>query len=163
MDLTMPGRGGIAAIAEIHESRPEVKVLVVTMHEDAGYARLAMLSGAAGYVLKKSLVTELVTAIRTVHRGHPYVTPSLLGAITQLRESSVQPHHNACGPELLTPREREVVSHVALGLTNTEIARRLSISEKTVETHRAHIVAKLGLRCRADLVRFALDYGLMPP
>jgi len=122
------------------------------MHDDNAYLRLAQLAGAAGFVLKKSLATELIQAIRIVHAGgtHFPVTeaaPGLNSAQTPL--------------ESITDREREVLTLVALGNTTAEIARKLHISEKTVETHRAHIGEKLGLRTRAELVRFALEHGLL--
>jgi two-component system response regulator NreC len=150
MDLTMPGRGGIPAIEELHRDFPAAKVVVLTMHDDAAYLRQARLAGAAGYVQKKALATELLRALRAVHAGKPY-WPAELPAAPRAR-----------GPlELLTDREREVVTQIALGHTNAEIAGRLHISEKTVETHRAHIFEKLNLETRADLVRFALEHGLL--
>jgi DNA-binding NarL/FixJ family response regulator len=154
LDLTMPGRGGISAAEELRHVCPKTKVLVLTMHEDAGYARLARNAGVAGYVLKRVLATELIKAIHAVHRGETYVTPSLAAAF----------HETACPPTTaLSDREREVVTQIALGHTNTEIAGKLHISEKTIETHRAHIFEKLHLETRADLVRFALEHGFLKP
>lgn len=152
MDLTMPGRGGISATEDLRTELPETKVVVLTMHDDNAYLRLAQLAGAAGFVLKKSLATELIQAIRIVHAGGTHfpvteATPGLNSAQTPL--------------ESITDREREVLTLVALGNTTAEIARKLHISEKTVETHRAHIGEKLGLRTRAELVRFALEHGLL--
>ena len=122
--------------------------------------RQAMLAGAAGYVLKKSLAVELLTAIRTVRQGQTYVAPALAGALVPANGA---PHPNGGKPllESLSPREREVVSLVALGHTNAEIALRLHISPRTVESHRKNISAKPGLNSRADIVRFALEFGLM--
>lgn len=162
MDLTMPGCGGVNATEDIRQSSPKAKVLALTMHEDESYARQALLAGAAGFVLKKSLATELIAAIRAVHRGQRYFAPELERCLAEgaARGRSVR---KASGLELLSEREREVISLIALGHTNSEVATQLRISAKTVETHRAHIVEKLGLRTRADLVRFALDHGLLKP
>ncbi len=160
MDLTMPGRSGISAIQDLRRVCPEAKVLVVTMHEDEAYARQALLAGAAGYVLKKALATELLAAIQAVYQGRQHVSPALARAAVQGPATS-RLARDVPLLDLLTPREREVVSLVALGHTNVEIARRLHISEKTVETHRMHVTAKLGLRNRADLVRFALEHNLL--
>jgi two-component system, NarL family, response regulator NreC len=161
MDLTMPGRGGIGAIPDVRQACPNAKVLVVTMHEDEAYARQAWLAGAAGYVLKKSLTTELIAAIRAVHRGQTHIAASLSQAI-HTRAVNTTP---AC-PETnllaaLTPREREVLGLAALGYTNVEMANRLHISERTVEVHRLHLITKLRLRTRADLVRFAIEHGVI--
>ncbi len=163
MDLTMPGRGGIAAAEDVRRACPKTKLLVLTMHEDEVYARQAARAGAAGYVLKKALATELVSAIQRVHRGERHVPPSLEKAFSEARSTEFQRDDVRQGPSLLSQREREVLGLIALGHTNAEIGSRLHISEKTVETHRAHILEKLGLRTRADLVRFAIEHGLMNP
>lgn len=157
LDLTMPGCGGVPAAEELRQVCPETKVLVLTMHEDEGYARLARNAGAAGYVLKRALATELIKAIRAVHRGDTYVTPALAAAFHDATPHPGKP------PAALSDRECEVVTLIALGHTNAEIAGKLHISEKTVETHRAHIFEKLSLETRADLVRFALEHGLLKP
>jgi two-component system response regulator NreC len=156
LDITMPGRGGIPATEEIHQVCPATKVLVLTMHDDAAYARQAFLAGAAGYVLKKALATELIDAIRAVHRGERYIASSLAEAL-----AADPPPRKPGGLEQLSDREREVIGLIALGHTNAEMAAKLHISEKTVETHRARILEKLGLRTRADLVRFAIEHELM--
>ena len=161
MDLTMPGRGGVAATEEIRRTSPNTKVLVLTMHEDECYARQALLAGASGYVLKKAVATELLTAIRAVHRGQRHVAASLAPALAAPDPVADRRRAREGVSETLSPREREVVSLLALGHTNAEVAARLHISEKTVETHRMHILEKLDLHTRADLVRFAIEYGLM--
>jgi two-component system, NarL family, response regulator NreC len=161
LDLSMPGRRGIATIEDLRRTWPELRVLVVTMHNEIAYVRQALLAGAVGYVLKQSLATELLEAIRQVHQGRQFVTPSLLHSSLNPNELPVK----SCGknslPGLLTPRELEVASKIALGHTNAEVAALLHISDKTVETHRVHIMTKLGIRTRADLVRFALEHQLM--
>jgi len=153
MDLTMPGRGGIPAIEELRQELPATKVLVLTMHDDEAYARQARLAGAAGYVLKKAVARELIAAIRAVHAGKTHF--NLAAADT--------PPASGAPLELLTQRECEVVGLIALGHTSTEIAAKLHISEKTVETHRAHVFEKLNVKTRADLVRFALEHNLLKP
>jgi two-component system response regulator NreC len=154
MDLTMPGRGGIKATEDIQRECPGAKVVVLTMHDDEAYFRMARLAGAAGFVLKKSLATELIQAIRAVHAGKTYFPVSAEPMPTKRDRAPL---------DLITEREREVLALIALGYTTPEIAARLYISDKTIETHRAHIADKLGLRARADLVRFALEHGLLKP
>lgn len=152
MDLTMPGQGGINATEDLRRECPDTKVVVLTMHDDVAYVRMARLAGAAAFVLKKALATELIHAIRAVQAGEIRFPVADLPV----------PHHSRQSPlELLTSREREILTLVALGYTTLEVAAKLHISDKTVETHRAHLVEKLGLRTRADLVRFALDHGLL--
>lgn len=161
MDLTMPGRGGISAAEDVRIAFPRVKVLVLTMHDDEVYARQAARAGATGYVLKQALATELITAIRKVHRGERHAPPSLEKAFSESQPAESRRAGNRRGASALSQRERDVLGLIALGHTNAEIGDRLHISEKTVETHRAHILEKLGLRTRADLVRFAIEQGLV--
>jgi two-component system response regulator NreC len=153
MDLTMPGRGGVKATEDLRRECPRTKVVVLTMHDDEAYVRLARLAGASGFVLKKSLATELINAIRDAHAGKTRFPSTGLPSPSQDRAPL----------GLITDREREVLALIALGHTSPEIAGKLHISEKTVETHRAHIAEKLALRTRADLVRFALEHGLLKP
>jgi two-component system response regulator NreC len=153
MDLTMPGRGGVTATEDLHRECPQTKVVVLTMHDDEAYVRLARLAGASGFVLKKSLAAELINAIHDAHAGKPHFPATELPS----------PADDRAPLDLITDREREVLTLVALGHTTPEIAGMLHISEKTVETHRAHIAEKLGLYTRADLVRFALEHGLLKP
>ena len=154
MDLAMPGRGGISAIEDIHRECASARVVVLTMHDDEAYVRMARLAGAGGFVLKKSLATELIRAIRAVHAGQNFFPQTDLPPLDKTRTAPL---------DLITGREREVLSLIALGHTTAAIAGKLHISDKTVETHRAHIGEKLGLRTRADLVRFALEHGLLKP
>ena len=161
LDLTMPGMGGIEATERIVRDCPGVRVLVLTMHDDVAYLRSVLAAGAASYVLKRSADTELLSAIRITHRGGTYLEPSLAGDIVQdaLGRKTRQGEDSARSP--LSEREREVLRLVAQGHTNQEIANRLSLSVKTVETYRARLMTKLGLRTRADLVRYALSVGLL--
>lgn len=154
VDLAMPGRGGIGAIEDLSRDFPAARLVVLSMHDDQAYIQVARLAGAAGYVPKKALATELIHAIRVVHAGKTYFPT--VGPKAPVKGSE--------GPlNLLTDREREVVTLISLGHTTSEIAVRLHISEKTVESHRAHIAQKLNLRTRAELVRFALEHGLLRP
>jgi two-component system response regulator NreC len=152
MDLAMPGRGGINATEDLGQECPQTKVVVLTMHDDDAYVRMARLAGAAGFVLKKSLATELIRAIHAIRAGGTHFPTSEPLPVLKTGRAPL---------ELITDREREVLTLIALGYTTPELARKLHISEKTVETHRAHIAEKLGLRARADLVRFALEHGLL--
>jgi len=161
MDLTMPARDGIGAIRELREVCPKIKVVVVTMHEDLAYARKALVEGAAGFVLKKSLATELLAAIRAVNQGKKYLPPILTKLMADAGKAVPSHGEKKTFVESLSEREREVVSLIALGYTHVEIGRKLHISDKTVETHRKHCLLKLGLRTRADLVRFAFENELV--
>jgi DNA-binding NarL/FixJ family response regulator len=153
MDLSMPGRGGISATEDLGRSGFKGRVLVLTMHDDEAYVRMARLAGAAGFVLKRSLATELIAAVRAVSAGGMRFPPAVTPAPA--------PASGKMPLQMLSAREREVLEQLALGHTNGEIALKLHISEKTVETHRAHILEKLDLKTRADLVRFALEHGVL--
>ena len=157
MDLSLPDEDGARATADILRVSPETRVLVLTMHEDVAYVRAALDAGALGYVLKRAADVELVLAIRTIAAGANYIHPGLAAALLKA-ELPASPLSAALGQ--LTKREREVLQHLALGLTNQEIASLLHLSVRTVETYRANIQQKLGLRTRAELARFARDVGL---
>lgn len=153
LDLSMPGGGGADVAERVARDCPDVRVLVLSMHEERGYVSRLLRAGVAGYVGKRVAATELVRALRTVAAGGTYVDPSLAGAL--LREPTLRRAHAA----ELTTREAEVVRLVARGHSNKEIAAALQISVKTVETHKAHGMSKLGVTTRAALVRLALDEG----
>lgn len=156
LDLSMPGVPGADAAERIAKECPTVKVLALTMHEERGYVARLLRAGAAGYVLKRSAGGELVRAIRAVASGGTYIDPSLAAALL------VDRPHRADGPRQaadLTAREGEVLRLVARGHSNKEIAAGLEVSVKTVETHKANGMTKLGLTSRAALVRFAMDEG----
>lgn len=158
LDLSMPVASGADAAVRITRDCPGVRILALTMHEERGYVAQLLRAGAAGYVLKRTASAELVRAIRTVAAGGSYIDPTLAGTLlTDLRPRSNTGEH----PKLaeITPREREVLRHVALGYTNKELGAALEISVKTVETHKANAMAKLGLTSRAALVRFAMQQG----
>jgi DNA-binding NarL/FixJ family response regulator len=157
MDLTMPG-GGVRAIERIRGRALATRVLVLTMHDVPAYLRAAVAAGAVGYVLKSAADSDLLAAIRAVHRGHTVLDPSLAATVVQGGGRKATP--GAGPPGGLSAREREVLDFVAQGYTNQQIADRLGLSVKTVETYRARLVEKLGLQSRAELVRYALDSGL---
>jgi two-component system, NarL family, response regulator NreC len=163
LDLSMPGLGGMDALPAIRRRAPSARILILTMHDDPQYLRQALKSGAVGYVLKKAADVELLFAVRAVLSGEVYVHPSmtriLLEDLLPQRETSDEFDlwHG------LSDREREVLSQVALGHTSMEIAAKLNLSVKTIDTYRGRGMDKLGLRNRAALVRFALRHGLISP
>ena len=157
MDVMMPGKTGIEGMPAVLTAVPDVKVLVLSMQDDPRYVREAFEAGAAGYVLKEAADTEVVGALRAVAAGERYVHPTL-GARLVAAEAEERKRAEA---DPLSEREREVLRLLALGHTNQEIAKMLYISVRTAETHRAHIMQKLHLSSRADLVRYALANGLL--
>lgn len=159
MDITMPRLGGIDATQQIRQLCPQTQVLILTMHEDQTYVFRLLQLGAAGYVLKRAAATDLVEAVRAAHRGEAFLYPAVARSLLQdyldrLRRGGVR-------GDGLTEREREVLVLIAEGLTNLQIAGRLSISVKTVQTHRTHIIKKLDLHDRSLLVRYAVRKGLI--
>jgi two-component system response regulator NreC len=159
LDVVMPGKSGIDVTPQLLELVPELKILVLSMQDDPRYVRAAFEAGASGYVLKEAADTEVVGAVRVVAAGERYVHPTL-GA--RLVAAEVEERKRA-ESDPLSDREREVLRLLALGHTNQEIAKMLYISVRTAETHRAHIMQKLGLSGRSELVRYALEHGLIEP
>ena len=157
MDLVMPEKSGIEGMPAVLQAVPEARVLVLSMQDDPRYVRAAFEAGASGYVLKEAADTEVVSAIRSVAAGERYVHPAL-GA--KLVAADAEERRRA-EEDPLSEREREVLRLLALGHTNQEIAQQLFISVRTAETHRAHIMQKLSLSSRADLVRYAISEGLL--
>jgi len=157
MDVMMPDQSGLEVLPQLLHEHPETKVLVLSMQDDPRYVREAFAVGAKGYVLKDAADTELVAAIREVARGGRYVHPEL-GARLVTAETE---ERRRAEEDPLSEREREVLRLLALGHTNQEIAKQLYISVRTAETHRAHIMQKLRLSSRAELVRYALGEGLL--
>lgn len=160
LDLSMPGSSGGQIAEALLEEQPSLAIVVLTMHEDEYYLRELMSVGARGFVLKKSAGADLLQAIRSAYRGERYVDPSLGGDVISSWVGH-QRDQKSVALERLTPHEREVCRLLALGHTNAEIAQQLSVSERKVETHRTDLMTKLGLRSRAELVRFAVDKGLL--
>jgi two-component system response regulator NreC len=157
MDVVMPGQSGIEGAPEVLGEAPDAKLLVLSMQDDPHYVREAFAAGAAGYVLKEAADTELVNAVREVAAGGSYVHPSI-GARLAVADAE---ERKRADEDPLSEREREVRRLLALGHTNQEIAKTLYISVRTAETHRAHIMQKLRLTTRAELVRYALGQGLL--
>ncbi len=155
LDVTMPGTSGVDAIESLLNEAPDAHVLMLSMQDDPSYVRRAFAEGASGYLLKEAADDELVQAIRSVAAGDQYVHPSL-GA--RLISPAAGLGSDA---DPLSDREREVLGLLALGHTNHEIAERLVVSVRTIESHRAHILTKLRLSTRAELVRYALESGLL--
>jgi len=155
LDLNMPGGSSLEAIPSMLERSPDTAIVVLTMQEDPAFAREALRAGAKGYVLKQAAGTELVQAVRAAAGGGTWLNPELGARIATAETTPTGP------PGDLTEREVEVLSLIALGHTNSEIAAQLYLSVRTVETHRSHIQRKLGLSSRAELVRYALDNDLI--
>jgi DNA-binding NarL/FixJ family response regulator len=162
LDVSMPRRTGLQAAAELQRRRPDLRVLMLSMHDDPEYLFEALRNGAAGYVLKSAADRDLVEAIRAALRGEPFIYPSGIAAlirdyVERTRSGEVEPK------DPLTPREVEVVKLIAEAWSGEEIATELGISPKTVERHRTNALAKLGLRDRVELTRYAIRRGLVEP
>ncbi len=160
LDLCMRGQDGVQAIGRLREVDPKARVLVLTMYDDPAYLRSALAAGCAGYVIKRAADVELIGAIRAIVEGRTIVNASL-GTEAGGELQKQQAWTSAAGLKSLTPRELEVLRLVAQGYTNHEVADRLSLSVKTVETHRARVMEKLHLETRAELVRYAIDHALL--
>ncbi len=158
MDVSLPRLDGAAATQQIARECPEVRVLALTAHEDRAHVTRLLQAGAAGYVVKRAAVDELVRAIRTVAAGGTYVDPELAAALLRHAPRIDAPRPDRTG-DPLSAREEEVLRHIAWGQSNKAIAGALGISVKTVETYKARIAEKLGLRSRTDMVRYALRQG----
>jgi len=157
MDVVMPDQTGLEALPQLLHERPEAKVLLLSMQDDPRYVREAFAAGASGYVLKEAADAEVVDAIREVARGGRYVNPEL-GARLVAADAAAQ---RRAANDPLSERERQILRLLALGHTNQEIGRQLYISVRTAETHRAHIMRKLNVSSRAELVRYAIANDLL--
>jgi two-component system, NarL family, response regulator NreC len=157
LDVVMPGESGIDVLPKVLKESPETRVLILSMQDDPSYVREAFAAGASGYVLKEAVDEEVVSAIREIAAGGSYVHPAL-GAKMVAADAA---ERAAAAADPLSDREREVLRMLALGHTNQEIAEQLYISVRTAESHRAHIMQKLRLSTRAELVRYALTHGLL--
>ncbi len=160
LDITMPDMNGLEATRHITTYYPEVRVLILTIHEEETFFFEALRAGASGYVLKGASSEELLMAIRAVHEGGVYLPPMLA---RHLAREYIQHHPPADEQDPLTPREREILTLIAQGYTNQEIAAKLHLSLNTVKTHRRHIYEKLNLHSRAALIEYALRRGLLHP
>jgi len=164
MDLTMPRTGGMRALEEIVRNERKTRVLVLTMHDDPTYLRSVLAAGASGYVLKRSVDADLLSAIRAVHRGGTFVDPSLASVLVQDVFAKKGSKARRTGPvNILSDRELQVLRLVARGYSSQQIAKQILVGVKTVETYRSRLTQKLGLRSRSDVVRFAVQMGLLTP
>ncbi|MDH7486631.1 MAG: response regulator transcription factor [Anaerolineae bacterium] len=159
LDLSMPDLDGIAVTRKLKPQAPDLRILILTIHEDEALLREAIRVGASGYILKRAAEAELLSAIRIVMRGDLYVDPALLRSLLLETEKAAASERRPV--EALTPRETEVLKLIVQGYTNRQIAEELCISVRTVEGHRANLSEKLGLRSRVELVRYAREHGLI--
>jgi two-component system response regulator NreC len=159
LDLNMPGPGGIEVTRQLGEMLDDTRVLVLTLHEDEGLMQEAINAGASGYIIKRAVESELINAIRAVARGEIYIHPSMTRAL--LRGPTSRTPSPSCAWEPLTPRENDVLRLIVLGYTNRQAADELGLSVRTVESHRANLMSKLGLKSRVELVRWAADNGFL--
>ena len=156
MDIAMPLLNGLEATRQIKRDHPEIRVLVLTMHDNEEYVRQVLAAGASGYVLKRAAASELVSAIRAVHHGEAVLSPSITRVIIDdyLRQDGAR--HEPASDDL-TPREREVLQLIAEGYTSKKIAEILGLSVKTVQAHRASLMQKLNVHDRGDLIKYAIQ------
>jgi len=162
MDLSMPhGKDGLTATQELHELMPDIAILILTMHDDEEYLFRAIQSGASGYILKNAPHEDLLGAIESVSTGNAYLTPSATKVLMSGYLDRVKKGDNADTFALLSEREKEVLEWIAKGYSNKEIAERLVISVKTVESHKSNLMEKLGLKSRPELVKYAMKKGLL--
>lgn len=165
LDITMPGDSGLLVAQQLRQRVPESKVLILSVHDDAEYVMESVRAGAHGYLRKDTTPADLRSAIRAVHAGDAWYSPAVARRLTEMIRSEAAP---APPPSLSTPsldvltnREREILSLIARGLLNKEIGAQLGISVRTVEAHRDSVVRKLGIRSAAGLTRFAMEQGLL--
>lgn len=166
-DIAMPGLDGLEFTRRVRQAVPEARVVILTVHEDQSFLRQALRAGAAGYLVKRAAEGELLAGIRAVARGEAFLLPSMTKGLIEdyiRRTSRSQAKDKTESPEAtdrLTARELEVLRCIAQGYSNSQIAEKLTISIKTVESHRARIMEKLGCRSRVELVRYAMEKGLL--
>lgn len=161
MDISMPGIGGIEATQALRAKYPQIQVLALTMHEDETYVFQLLRAGAAGYVLKRAAAQDLVQAVRAAAKGEAFLYPSVARKVVEDYLRRVESGEERERYDGLTTREKEILTLIAQGSSNQQIAEKLFISIKTVQTHRAHILEKLGLHDRTELVRYAIRKGLI--
>jgi two-component system response regulator NreC len=158
LDISMPDLDGLEVTRQLAAQHSKARVLLLTIHEDEALLREAIRAGAAGYIIKRAVESELIDAIRATAAGGTYVHPTLARALI---DTAARPSTVGMTPEHLTPRETEVLASIAQGYTNRQIAERLHLSVRTVETHRANVRAKLHISSRSGLVRYAVENGLL--
>jgi DNA-binding NarL/FixJ family response regulator len=163
LDISMPGKGGLAAANELRQTTPEARILVLSMHDNAEYVLEAVRAGAHGYLLKDSAGSELRRAIRSVHDGEAFFRPPMASQLSAAVRGELDREQRSSALERLTARERDVLLGIARGQTNKAIAAELGISHRTVESHRESLMRKLRINTVAGLTRFALESHLMDP
>lgn len=161
VDLMMPGLNGLEITRQVTSRHPRLRVIVLSMHTDEAYIRQSLKNGASGYVVKDSLPQELATAVRSVLKGQRYLNPNVMERMLNANAYKVDLQQPVDSYDRLTDREKEVLHLVIEGNTSVEIGRRLSISARTAESHRANLMHKLGLNSQIDLFRFAVKKGLI--
>jgi DNA-binding NarL/FixJ family response regulator len=161
LDVTMPGLSGARVAEAVLKDKPRLAIVVLTMHEDEYYLQEFFRLGVRAYVLKKSTGTDVVQAIRAARKGEQYIDPALAGLVISSYVGRQPKKQKTERLDLMTPRELEVLTLLAYGHTNAEIAEKLCISERTVESHRNNIMTKMEFKSRAELVRFAIDNGML--
>jgi DNA-binding NarL/FixJ family response regulator len=161
IDISMPRMTGLQAARELQQRRPELRILILSMHENEQYLYEALRAGASGYVVKRAADRDLVEACRATVRGEPFLYPGAVSAL--VKDYLGRARAGEAPRDPLTPRETEVIKLVAESYTNRQIAESLVISEKTVDRHRANILGKLGMRDRVELTRYAIRNGLVEP
>jgi two-component system, NarL family, response regulator NreC len=160
LDLSMPDLDGISVTRECKRRFPDVRVLILTVHEEQALLREAIRAGASGYILKQAAESELISAIQVLMRGDIYIDPAMMrDLVREAVDNTTAPANEAVEP--LTPRETEVLKYIVRGYTNRQIGEELNISVRTVEGHRANLSAKLGIQSRVDFVRYAREHGLV--
>lgn len=155
LDVSLPDQNGIEVTRSLKELQPGIRILILTVHEDEGLLQEAIQAGAAGYIIKRAVESELIDAIRAVSRGDIYVHPAMTRAL--FKDMTPAPRSKDSPIEAPTPREIDVLRYIAQGYTNRQTAEALSISVRTVESHRANLMSKLGLSSRVELVRYAKE------
>lgn len=158
LDLSMPGPGGIEVTRKLKEMLPATRVLILTLHEDETLLREALKAGASGYIIKRAVESELISAIHAVSRGEIYVHPAMTKWLLKEPAPAAPKRRD---PAALTPRETEVLRLIVQGHTNSQIAEVMGLSVRTVESHRANLMGKLGLQSRVELVRYAVKNKLL--
>ncbi len=161
MDITMPGMSGLEATRQIRRQSPDAKILALTMHEGDEYFFKILEAGASGYFIKGGSSSELISALRAVHQGDVFIYPTMAKKLLNDYLKRVRAGHDKESYDGLTNREREILKLIAEGHTNQDIADLLVLSIATVQTHRAHIMAKLGLRSPAELIKYAVRHGFI--
>ncbi len=163
MDLAMPGTSGLDATSEIKRQLPSVQVVILTIHDREDYLFQALRAGASGYVLKGADIQDLLAAVRSAHRGDVYLFPTVTRTLVADYIRRARAGEDRTSWDGLSDREREILGLIAQGMTTPEIAASLFLSPHTVQSHRDHIMAKLGLHSKAALIRYAIDRGLVEP